>query len=62
MVVLAVEKVKHLSPKTKVLCGAGVHSREDLGQALLLGTSGVLLSHAVVEAKNPQKFLEEMLL
>jgi len=62
IIVKAVELVKQISPKTNVLCGAGVHSKEDLGQALLLGTEGVLLSHAVVRAKNPQKFLEGMLL
>ncbi len=62
VIVLAVEQVKKISPKTKFLCGAGIRSSEDLGQALLLGTSGVLLSHAVVESKNPQKVLEEMLL
>ncbi|MFA6460633.1 MAG: triose-phosphate isomerase [Candidatus Woesearchaeota archaeon] len=57
----AVKRVKKLSPKTKVLCGAGIHSREDLTQALKLGAQGVLLAHAAVKAKNPQKFLERML-
>ena len=57
----AVNAVKKVSPKTKVLCGAGVHGRKDLLQALKVGTSGVLLAHAVVLAKNPRKFLEEML-
>jgi triosephosphate isomerase (TIM) len=62
IVVRAVEIVKYLSPKTKVLCGAGVHSKEDLGHALLLGTAGVLIGHAVSKAKDPKKFLEEMLI
>jgi len=62
IIVEAVELVKELSPKTKVLCGAGIHSKEDLGHALLLGTHGVLIGHAVPKAKDPKKFLQEMLL
>jgi len=62
IIVRAVEAVKYLSPKTKVLCGAGIHSKEDLGHALVLGTEGVLIGHAVSKAKDPKKFLEEMLL
>ncbi|MBT6774326.1 triose-phosphate isomerase [Candidatus Woesearchaeota archaeon] len=62
IIVRAVEAVKYLSPRTKVLCGAGIHSKEDLGHALLLGTEGVLIGHAVSKAKDPKKFLEEMLI
>src|SRR3989344_5045753 len=62
IIIEAVKLVKKISPKTKVLCGAGVHSRQDLRQALELGTEGVLLAHAVVKAKNPKRFLEEFLL
>ena len=32
-----VEKVKHTSPQTEVLCGAGVKTTEDVGKALELG-------------------------
>lgn len=59
IIIKAVEVVKKISSKTKVLCGAGIHSREDLGHALLLGTHGVLIGHAVPKAKDPRKFLEE---
>lgn len=47
--------------KIRLLCGAGIQSREDLCQALKFGASGVLLAHAVVKAKDPRKFLEKML-
>ena len=57
----AVELVKKISRKTKVLCGAGVHSKEDVRQALLLGAKGVLIGHAVPKAGNPQEFLRKML-
>ena len=56
-----VEMVQKISPATKVLCGAGVHGREDLRAALRLGALGVLLAHAVVEARDPKRFLEEMM-
>ena len=58
----AVKLVKELSRNTKVICGAGVHSKEDIGQALLLGTKGVLIGHSVPKAKNPERFLKEMLI
>jgi triosephosphate isomerase (TIM) len=62
IIVKAVELVKSVSPKTKVLVGAGVHSQEDIGQALLLGTQGVLIGHAIPKARDPKKFLEKILL
>ncbi len=62
VIIEAVKLVKKISPKTKVLCGAGVHSRQDLKQALELGTEGILLAHAVIKAKDPKRFLEEFLL
>lgn len=61
IIVKAVELVNKISPKTKVLCGAGVHSREDIQKALKLGTKGMLIGHAVPKAKNPEKFLRELL-
>lgn len=62
IIVKAVRLVKKKSPKTKLLCGAGVHSSTDLNQALLLGAEGVLIAHAVVKAKDPKKILEKMLI
>lgn len=57
----AVKLIGKVSPKTKVLCGAGVQSREDIKKALQLGMKGVLIGHAVPKAKNPAKFLRELL-
>lgn len=62
IIVEAVELIKGLNSKTKLLCGAGINSKEDLGQALLLGAKGVLISHAVIKAKNPEAFLAGMLI
>ncbi len=57
----ALDVIWKISPGTKLLCGAGVHSRKDLQHALALGAEGVLLAHAVVKARNPKGFLEEFL-
>lgn len=61
MITKVVVLVRKRSPKTKVLCGAGVHSRIDLLHALKLGTAGVLIGHAVPKAKDPAGFLRKML-
>lgn len=61
IIIKAVNIVKRISPQTKILCGAGIHSQEDIKQALLLGAKGVLIGHAVPKAKNPRKVLEKML-
>jgi triosephosphate isomerase (TIM) len=55
-------KVVQAVKGSKVLCGAGVHSGEDLGQALLLGADGVLIGHSVPQAKDPKKYLQKMLI
>lgn len=57
----AVGLVRKISPVTKVLCGAGVHSREDVQKALELGAEGVLVAHAVVKAKNIKRFVGGLL-
>ncbi len=62
IIIQAIKEIKAITRKTKLLCGAGIHSKEDVGQALILGCHGVLLAHAVVQAKDPKKFLEEMLI
>ncbi len=62
VIVKAVDMVRSISKKTKVLCGAGVHNKEDVGHSLMLGCAGVLIGHAVPKAKDPIKFLQEMLL
>ena len=56
-----VESVKHISPKVKVLCGAGVKNGADVKKALELGAEGVLLASGVVKAKDPKAVMVEML-
>jgi triosephosphate isomerase len=57
----AVQLVKKINPKIKVLCGAGVQTKEDVQKAVQLGAKGVLIGHAVPKAKNPVQFLRKML-
>ncbi len=56
----AVKAVKAVSPKTKVLCGAGVKTGDDVAMALRLGAHGVLLASGVVKAKDPLAALKDL--
>jgi len=47
--------------KTKVLCGAGINTRQDVKTALKLGAKGVLVASAVAKAKQPGKALKELI-
>ena len=42
------------------LCGAGISSGEDVADALVLGCKGVLVSSAIANSPNPEKFLKEI--
>jgi triosephosphate isomerase len=57
----AVAAVRSVSPSTRVLCGAGVHDRNDVRIAIELGASGVLVSSAVARAPDPAAAIEELL-
>jgi len=46
--------------KTKVICGAGISSKEDVKRALELGTVGVLVSSSIVKAKDWEKKIREL--
>lgn len=56
----AVEKVKRIDDNVKVLCGAGVHTREDVRKALKLGSTGVLLASGVVKSDDPEGELKDL--
>ncbi len=55
-----VQLIKKTNPKVRVLCGAGVSTKDDVQKALELGTDGVLLASAFVKAKNPKEFLQQL--
>jgi len=53
----AVKRIKDIP----VLCGAGIHTNDDVKIALKLGADGVLISSGFVLAKNPEKMLMELM-
>lgn len=53
--------VHKISPKSILLCGAGIHSKEDVKHAFALGFDGVLLSHAVCTSKDPAALLRNFM-
>lgn len=55
-----VEIVKKINKKISVLCGAGIHTREDVKRALELGADGVLVARGVVKARNPEEVLKHL--
>ncbi|RLF43416.1 MAG: triose-phosphate isomerase [Thermoplasmata archaeon] len=56
----AVEAVKKVNEKVKVLCGAGIKDGKDVAKAIELGTEGILVASGVVKAKDKEKVLVEM--
>jgi len=57
----AVEAVKKIDSKVKVLCGAGVKNGTDVKKAVELGADGVLLASGIVKARDPKAVMAEML-
>ncbi len=56
----SVKAAKEVWSGAKVLCGAGITTREDYVKALELGAEGVLLASGIVKAKDQKKALEEL--
>jgi triosephosphate isomerase (TIM) len=61
VIVEAVRAVRAVAPATRVLCGAGVHAREDVRRALELGSDGILVASAVALAPRPRRVLDDLL-
>ncbi|RLG59092.1 triose-phosphate isomerase [Candidatus Geothermarchaeota archaeon] len=59
IVTKTVNMVKIISPRTLVLCGAGIKHGKDVKRALELGTAGVLVASGVVKANNPEEVLAD---
>jgi len=55
-----VKAVKSVSKRTEVLCGAGVHCREDVAKAVELGTKGALAASVIIKTDNPEKVIRDM--
>jgi triosephosphate isomerase len=55
----AASVVKNAKTQTKLLCGAGIISGEDVKKAIDLGSKGILVASGIVKAKNWDKIIEE---
>ncbi len=61
VIVRTVEAVRARSPRTHVLCGAGIQNGSDVAVALRLGAEGVLVASAVATAPDPRTVLRDLL-
>jgi len=57
----SVSEVNRNSPRTHLLCGAGVKTREDVKKAIELGAKGVLVASGVVKSPSVEKAMEELI-
>jgi triosephosphate isomerase len=55
----SVKAVKSAKNSTKLLCGAGIVSGEDVKKAIELGSSGILVASGIIKAKSWNSIIEE---
>ena len=51
--------IKSAKNKTKLLCGAGIVSGEDVSKAIELGSKGILVASGIVKSKDWNKIMAE---
>ncbi len=59
LITKSVQAVKNAKNSTKLLCGAGIVSGQDVRKAIELGSSGILVASGIVKAKNWSAIVEE---
>jgi len=59
IIIKASNAVKSSKNKTKLLCGAGIVSGQDVAKALELGSNGILVASGIIKAKNWTRIMEE---
>jgi len=59
LIIKAVEAVKSAKNKTKLLCGAGIVSGEDVSKASELGSQGILVASGIIKAKSWTTMISE---
>ena len=55
----SVSAVRQAKNSTRLLCGAGIVSGEDVAKAMQLGAKGILVASGIVKAKNWTHIVEE---
>ena len=59
LITKAVDAVQSAKNTTKLLCGAGIVSGDDVARARELGAKGILVASGIVKAKNWEKIISE---
>lgn len=59
LIIKAVDAVKKAKNKTKLLCGAGIISGEDVSKASDLGSRGILVASGIIKAKSWEKAISD---
>jgi triosephosphate isomerase len=59
LIIKAVNAVKSAKNNTKLLCGAGIVSGEDVTKASELGSQGILVASGIIKAKSWEKMVSE---
>ena len=59
LITKAATAVKSSKNKTKLLCGAGIVSGEDVSKAVELGSKGILVASGIIKAKEWNKIISE---
>jgi triosephosphate isomerase len=59
LIIKAVNAVKSVKNNTKLLCGAGIVSGEDVSKASELGSKGILVASGIIKAKSWTKMITE---
>ena len=59
LITKAASIVNNSKNKTKLLCGAGIVSGEDVTKAIELGSKGILVASGIIKAKNWNKIISE---
>ena len=57
LILKAADAVKNAN--TKLLCGAGIVSGEDVVKAIELGSKGILVASGIIKAKDWDKIISE---
>lgn len=59
LITKASSAVKSAKNKSKLLCGAGIVSGDDVQKAIELGSKGILVASGIIKAKNWEKIMSE---
>jgi triosephosphate isomerase len=59
LITKAANAVKNAKNNTKLLCGAGIVSGQDVARAIELGSIGILVASGIIKAKNWDKIMSE---